>query len=365
LIIDDPLNVVVVQMIALSFNRKSSLDWTAGTVLRGRMDTSTDRPRIEDVARLAGISPITVSRALRAPAMVSVHTRERIEAAIEQLGYIPNHSASSLASRRSGLVAVLVPTIGNSIFAETVRGVSDAIASLGLQILLGDYGYSIERERALLRMLAGRQPEAMVIVGVVEAETERRLLKSLGIPIIETWDLTEQPIDTVVGFPNAEAGAKVARHFLATGRRHLAFAGGTDARSTARRNGFCEAANAAPYCLTTKEPGETATGRTLLATIMQDAPDTDAVFLSSDVLAVGALLEARDRDIAVPDRLAIVGLGDLEIGRAMRPRLSTISVAAYEIGHRAGSILISRITDGVHGPQIIDVGCTMVVRESG
>ena len=332
------------------------------------MTSPAARPRIEDVARLAGISPITVSRALRLPELVSARTRARVQAAIEQLGYIPNLSASSLASRRSGIVAVLVPTIGNSIFADTVRGLSDAVSDLGLQILLGDYGYSVDRERALLRTLAGRQPDAMVIVGLVEAASERALLKSLAIPVIETWDLTDQPIDTVVGFSNAEAGAKVARHFLASGRRHLAFAGGSDARTVARCQGFKQAiagSATAPFCLTGEGPASVGAGRTMLTRILQQAPDTDAIFLSSDVLAAGALLEAQDQGISIPGQLGIAGLGDLEIGRAMRPRLTTISVAAYDIGYRAGTVVTSRLSTEVAGPRIIDIGCSMLVRESG
>lgn len=331
------------------------------------MDSPAGRPRIEDVARLAGISPITVSRALRLPDMVSPRTRARVAAAVEQLGYVANHSASSLASRRSGVVAVLVPTIGNSIFAETVRGVSDAVSEFGLQILLGDYGYSVKRERALLRTLAARQPEAMVIVGLVEADSERRLLKSLGIPVIETWDLTDQPIDTVVGFSNADAGAKVARHFLATGRKRFAFGGGGDARSLARREGFCQAAASlgqSPYCIQTEGPAEAGEGRAILADIIENAPGTDAIFLSNDVLAVGALLEARDRGVDVPGQLGIVGLGDLEIGRAMRPRLSTISVGAYDIGRHAGGVAVRRAAKSVDKAHIIDVGCSMIIRES-
>jgi LacI family gluconate utilization system Gnt-I transcriptional repressor len=361
--------MLIGEMIALSLgklSRFSSHD-PIGMVGWG-MTSPAARPRIEDVARLAGISPITVSRALRLPDMVSARTRARVQAAIEQLGYIPNLSASSLASRRSGIVAVLVPTIGNSIFADTVRGVSDAVSGLGLQILLGDYGYSVDRERALLRTLAGRQPDAMVIVGLVEAESERVLLKSLGIPVIETWDLTDQPIDTVVGFSNVEAGAKVARHFLAAGRRHLAFAGGSDARTVARCRGFKEAiagSAAPPFCVLGEGPADVGAGRAMLTHILQQAPNTDAIFLSSDVLAAGALLEARDQGLSVPGRLGIVGLGDLEIGRAMRPRLTTISVAAYDIGYRAGTVVASRLSTRAAGTRIIDIGCLMVVRESG
>src|SRR5690348_759301 len=142
------------------------------------------RPRIEDVAALAGTSPITVSRALRDPSKVAPATRMRIEAAVEELRYIPNLSASSLASRRSGIVAVLVPTIGNSIFAETVQGVADAIGAAGLQLLLGDYGYSDARESTLVRALIGRQPEALVVVGVVRDPVLRRLLSGLAVPVV-------------------------------------------------------------------------------------------------------------------------------------------------------------------------------------
>src|ERR1700761_5620160 len=131
--------------------------------------------RIDDVARLAGVSMITVSRTLRRPDLVKPETRDRVQRAVEALGYIPNSSASALASRRSGIVGVLVPTIGNSIFAETVRGVSDSLAGRNMQILLGDYGYSAERERSLLRALAGRQVEALIVVGLVREASDRAL----------------------------------------------------------------------------------------------------------------------------------------------------------------------------------------------
>ncbi len=329
------------------------------------MSSLASRPRIEEVARLAGTSPITVSRALRTPEKVSPATRARVAAAVEQLGYVRNLSASSLASRRSGIVAVLVPTIGNSIFAETVRGVADAVAAAGLQILLGDYGYSTEREHRLLRALAGRQPDAMVIVGLVGGASDRALLGRLGIPVVETWDLTAQPIDTVVGFSNHAAGMAAAERFRATGRRHIAFAGGSDERARARARGFAEAAGMPAFCLSRADAVDVGAGRIALDLILRDAPEIDGLFLANDVLAVGALLEARDRGIAVPEQLGIIGLGDLEIGRAMRPRLTTISVAAYDIGRKAGGVVMDRLAGGSPGERVVDVGCSILVRESG
>jgi LacI family transcriptional regulator, gluconate utilization system Gnt-I transcriptional repressor len=324
--------------------------------------------RIDDVARLAGVSMITVSRTLRRPDLVKPETRDRVQRAVEALGYIPNSSASALASRRSGIVGVLVPTIGNSIFAETVRGVSDSLAGRNMQILLGDYGYSAERERSLLRALAGRQLEALIVVGLVREASDRALLASLAVPVVETWDLTRKPVDQAVGFSNRGAGSLAARHFLGTGRRNLAFGGGNDPRATARARGFTESARrgGASEVAVTRDVGTTVgSGRELLGEILRQQPHTDAIFFANDVLAVGALLELRDRGLAVPGRVAVVGLGDLELGRAYRPQLSTISVNAYKIGAQAGDMALARIDGASRGPRVVDVGPELLIRETG
>lgn len=325
------------------------------------------RPRIEDVAARAGTSPITVSRVLRAPGKVAPATRERVTAAIAALGYIPNLAASSLASRRSGIVGLLVPTIDNSIFAATVQGLTDAVATAGLQLLLGDFRYSDEGERTLVRALVGRQPEALVVVGVVRDAALRDMLLRLAIPVIETWDLAADPVDTVVGFSNEATGAAMARHFLERGRRRLAFVGGSDHRACARAAGFAAAAGQAgapdPVRVTTEDiaVGE---GRRAVDHLLAAAPRTDGVFFATDILAVGALLECQRRGIAVPDRLAIAGLGDLEIARELTPALTTVRIPAYEIGRRAGEIVVARLGGEPAGERVIDLGFSVLARES-
>ena len=339
------------------------------------------KPRIEDVAARAGISAITVSRVLRAPAKVAPATRARVAAAIEALGYIPNLAASGLASRRSGIVALLVPTIDNAVFAPTVEGLSDALAAAGLQLLLGDYRYSDEGERSLVRALVGRQPEALVVVGVVRDAALRAMLLRLAIPVIETWDLTEDPIDTVLGFSNHEAGAAIARHFLSRGRNRLAFVGGTDQRARARGEGFATAiaaAGAAPPRVETADGSTIAAGRRAAAKLLAASPQgerdaIDGIFFSSDGLAIGGLIECRHRGIAVPGSVAIAGLGDLEIGRELTPSLTTIAIPAYEIGRRAGEIVLARLAgapasdprgDPRGNERVIDLGFEIVARES-
>jgi LacI family gluconate utilization system Gnt-I transcriptional repressor len=325
------------------------------------------KPRIVDVAARAGVSAITASRALQSPEKVTPATRARVEAAVEALGYIPNLAARSLASSRSGIVALLMPTVGNSIFSETVRGVSDAIAPAGLQLLIGDFGYSDTRTLTLLRAVAGRQPDALIVVGVARDPALRRTLAKLRIPVVETWELTDDPIDTVVGFSNAAAGAAIAKHLLARGRRNLGFAGGRDQRATARLEGFsatvAEAGVPAPVAARTG-PIRFAEGRRALLAILAEAPPTDAVFFATDVLAVGGMLECQRRRIAVPDRIAIAGLGDLEIAGELSPGLTTIRVPAYEIGRRAGEIVAHRLASGSAGERVIDLGFSLVTRES-
>src|SRR5476651_1409293 len=193
-------------------------------------------PTLSAVARLAGVSSITVSRVVRLPKLVAPQTRTRVEAAMRELGYVPNQLAGSLASARTRSVGVLVPTIANSIFADTVQGLSDELEPLGYAVILAQSRYDAVREDHMLTALLSQRPEALIMVGSPATEDGARLLRRAGIPIVETWDLPAAPIDAVAGFDNYAAGVAVARHFVAQGRRALAFIGGDDPRATRRRS---------------------------------------------------------------------------------------------------------------------------------
>src|SRR3954452_1978962 len=195
-------------------------------------------PTLSVVAKLAGVSSITVSRVVRLPNLVKPLTRDRVEAAMRELGYVPNQVAGSLASARTSSVGVLVPTIANSIFADTVQGLSDELEPLGYAVILAQSRYDAAREDRVLAALLSRRPEAIIMVGSPATEDGARLLRRAGIPVVETWDLPVAPIDAVAGFDNHAAGIAVAQHLIAQGRRKLAFIGGDDPRATRRWNGF-------------------------------------------------------------------------------------------------------------------------------
>ncbi|HUG61154.1 MAG TPA: LacI family DNA-binding transcriptional regulator, partial [Methylomirabilota bacterium] len=201
-------------------------------------------PTMVDIARLAGVSPMTVSRAFKSDASVSEETRARILKVAEDAGYVFDSMASGLRSQKTGFVAVTIPSINNANFAETVRALTDKLREGRLQVLLGYTDYAVEKEEELIASLLSRRPEAIVVTGGNHTSRTRRLLEKAGVPVIETWDLPANPIGHVVGFSNAAAAKIMVEHFVARGYSRIGFIGGDesrDSRGLNRRRGFVEA----------------------------------------------------------------------------------------------------------------------------
>jgi LacI family gluconate utilization system Gnt-I transcriptional repressor len=203
---------------------------------------SPKRPvTMAEVAARAGVSAMTVSRALRSDGEVSEETRRRILTAVEELGYVLDLSAGALSSKRTGFVAVLIPSINNSNFSDTARGITEAIENQGLQILLGYTEYDMEKEEQLVQAMLTRRPDGIIITDGRHTPKARRMLQSAGIPVVETWDLPADPIDHVVGFSNVEASRALVHRLYHQGYRNIAFIGGAsrrDTRGADRRLGY-------------------------------------------------------------------------------------------------------------------------------
>lgn len=327
-------------------------------------DEPHSAPTLSAVARLAGVSSITVSRVVRLPGLVAPETRSRVEAAMRELGYVPNQLAGALASARTRSVGVLVPTIANSIFADTVQGLSDELEPLGYAVILAQSRYDDAREDHMLAALLSRRPEAIIMVGSPATDDGARLLRRAGIPVAETWDLPAAPIDAVAGFDNYAAGEAVARHLVTQGRASLAFMGGDDPRATRRWNGFKDAAEA----LGAKTPRRLILERNASGSVvaLAELPGVDAVFAANDAHAIGFMSGLRSAGLlrnsgpAAEQPVAVIGLGDLEMGRLIAPSLSTIRVHGDAIGRTAAKLMLTR-----EGPRHIDLGFELVLRDSG
>jgi LacI family gluconate utilization system Gnt-I transcriptional repressor len=320
-------------------------------------------PTLSAVAERAGVSSITVSRVVRLPEKVAPETRIRVEAAMRELGYVPNQIAGALAGARTKSVGVLVPTIANSIFADTVQGLTDELEPLGYAVILAQSRYDAVREDRMLSALLSRRPEAIIMVGSPATEEGARLLRRAGIPVVETWELPPEPIDAVAGFDNYAAGVAVAQHLLAQGRKRFAFIGGDDPRATRRWNGFADtlaqrgAAEPRRLVLERNASGSVAA--------LAELPDVDAVFAANDAHAIGFMSGLRTAGLlrngpASEQPVAVIGLGDLEMGRLIAPSLTTIRVHGDAIGRTAAKLMLSR-----EGPRKVDLGFELVLRDSG
>jgi LacI family transcriptional regulator, gluconate utilization system Gnt-I transcriptional repressor len=320
-------------------------------------------PTLSAVAKLAGVSSITVSRVVRQPGLVATETRARVERAMRELGYVPNLVAGALASARTNSVGVLVPTIDNSIFADTVQGLSDKLEPLGCSVILAQSRYDAAREDRMLAALLSRRPEAIIMVGSPATDDGQRLLRQARIPIVETWELPEHPIDAVAGFDNYKAGVAVAKHLISQGRQSMAFIGGDDPRATRRWSGFRDEVRAHGL----KEPRRLILERNATGSVVAHAslPGADAVFAANDAHAIGFMAGLRNAGLlrngpSTEQPVAVIGLGNLEMGRLIAPSLSTISVHGHEIGRTAATLTLER-----GGERRVDLGFELVLRDSG
>jgi len=333
-----------------------------------RSRRSSGAVTLHDVAKLAGVAPITASRALNTPEQVSPEVRQRIAEAVSRTGYVPNRLAGGLASARSRLVAAVVPTIAGPVFLETVQSLTSALAERGYQLMLGQSGYDLSREDALLEAIIGRRPDGIVLTGIMHSAEGRRRLLAAGIPVVETWDLTPTPLDMLVGFSHVDVGRAVAEFLHRRGRRKLAMVAGDDERASRRQQAFEAAAQRlglAPVQATTvPAPTTLKSGRQALAALLQTAPGTDAVFCSSDLLAMGVMTEARVRGIEVPGQLAVIGFGDLDFAADMHPALSTVRIDGTAIGRQAAQFIVDRAEGRAVAQPIIDIGFSIIERDS-
>jgi LacI family transcriptional regulator, gluconate utilization system Gnt-I transcriptional repressor len=302
-----------------------------------------------------------------APQTVAPETLLRVRQAVQELGYVPNRLAGGLSSAKSRLIAAIVPTVAHSLFSETVQIFSDTMSRAGYQVLLGLSGYSDEDEDQLLDAVLSRRPEGVLLTGVAHTATLRERLLKIGIPIVETWDMTEHPIDMLVGFSHYRIGVAVAERFIARGARHPALVSANDARALARRRGFIDTLRA-QGCNEIAEvlvapPSSVALGRDGLGQILAQCPAVDAIFCSSDLLALGVVSQARKLGIAIPGRMAVCGFGDLDFAADTTPALTTVRVDGKRIGATAARCLIERLGGAVERA-VVDVGFEVVERDT-
>ena len=338
---------------------------------RGNSVNSKTRATLWDVAQQAGVSPVTVSRAIRHPDMVSPALRKRVGEAVSSLHYIPNHLASALASTRTNIVGVIVPSLTNGVFDDFLARVQDVFERSGIQVLVSNSRYSDEEEEKAIEIMLGYHPEAVIVIGVDQSPRVRQMLAGAGIPVVQAMDMTDDPIDLNVGFDHRSAGAAAVRFLHELGHRcigHLTVS--TDPRSARRLEGYLEAMSELGLSTTglvAMSPNITSVqrGAELFSEILAHDAGVTAVFACNDDLALGVLFECQRRGINVPDELAIIGFNDLDFSGGTVPPLTTVSTERPKIATWAAESIVEIIRGGGKRPTERSVDLGFFIRTRG
>lgn len=327
-------------------------------------------PKIADVAREAGVSAMTVSRALREPDKVSKRSLEKIRSVIDRLGYVPDPAAQALAAGRTNVIGVIVPSITNNVFSDVMSGIYAAAEGGAWQIQLGNSRYSPLEEERLVRTFLSQRPAGLIIAGIDQSAATVRLLRNSRCRIVQIMEISPDPIDMMVGFSHLEAARAATRHLIDSGYRRPGFiAARLDPRTQRRLEGFRDVARERglldPGRIVTTPTASTVTlGGLLMADLLSKAPETDAILCNNDDLALGALFECQRRNIDVPGRMGICGFNDFEMMAVANPGVTSVKTYRLEMGQKAMQMLTSAMAGEEVRPKILDLGFDVVARGS-
>ena len=312
---------------------------------------AVDRKRpvtILDVARMAGVSTATVSRAVNEPGKVSDETRERVQQAIDRLGYTPNFGGRLLAAGRSSTIGAVIPTMANAMFAGGLQAFQEILAQAGKTLLVASTGYSLDNELTQIRTLVARGAEGLMLIGRNRGEATRAFLARRRVAHVMTWCHSEAPGELCVGFDNHAAALDLTNRVLALGHRSIAMISGKtpfNDRARARQQGVRAAAQTAGARLSAviECDYDLGLGASALREIMAGPRPPTAIVCGNDILAAGAILGARQMGISVPGQVSIVGFDDHDLARMSYPALTTVRIPQVEMGHQAARLLLDLV----------------------
>lgn len=335
-----------------------------------RRPRATGRVTLGDVAAAAGVSPITVSRALRGERSVAAELVEKVRTAAQQLGYVPDPAARALASSRSSHVAVLIPLLTNTLFVDLLEAVHRTLLPAGYQTLIGVTHYDPQEEEQLLNSYMAHRPAGLIVTGFDRTEASRRLIAASNMPCVHVMETTTAPGVHSVGFSQADAGHAITAHLLARGRKRIAFvAAQLDPRVMQRAEGYRRCLREAGIYdpkleLLNPERSSIALGGQLFEQVVRLHPDVDAIFFCNDDLAQGGLLAALRLGVAVPQQVAVAGFNDLAGSDQMLPPLTTVHTPRTQIGEQAARMLLQLMRREPLERASVDVGYELILRGS-
>ena len=326
------------------------------------------RPTLQDIADHLGMTKMTVSRYLRNPDSVAKDTQQRIAAAIEQFGYIPNRAPEILSNAKSKAIGVLLPSLTNHVFADVLKGIEQVADIAGYQTMLAHYGYSVKKEEERIESLLSYNVDGLILSENYHSLRTLKMIEIANIPVIEIMDSSQAGIQQVIGFDNVAAAQAMVETMIQRGYKNIVyFTARMDKRTQLKMQGYEQAMKKyglEPYNLITEAASSFTLGGKQLRKILEERPETHGVFCTNDDLAIGALFECQRLGIAVPQQIAIAGFHGHDVGFSVTPQLATVMTPRLEIGKLAAQELLARLNDEPLKEKIIDLGFKIHLGES-
>ena len=326
------------------------------------------RPSLKDIADRVGVTKMTVSRFLRNPELVSEKTRVKIAEAVEETGYIHNRAPSMLSKSSSKSIGILLPSLSNQVFANFTQGIESITNERGYEVLISHFGYDSKIEERKIASLLSYNVDGLILTDTNHTPRTLKMLKTVGIPIVEAMELCDEPIDMNVGLDHEFASYSAVMDMIRSGKRHIGYFGARlDNRTKLRMQCYDRAIiemGLQKYHFLTNKHSSFTLGRELLACALEECPELDGIFCTNDDIAVGTILACNALKISIPEKISIIGYNALDIDQAMSPKLTSIYTPRYEIGEMSASILLDTI-EGINNEKIkYDFGFNMTERES-
>jgi LacI family transcriptional regulator len=323
---------------------------------------------IDDVARMTGYSTATVSRVFNKSPKVAAKTRNVIQRAMGELGYVPDHAARMLATNASSTIGIVVPAIENMSYAIAINALQQRLRLFGYTLLISSSAYDLELEFEEVQSMVSRGVDGIVLIGGIHKPELIAMLKQRDIPYAVTWVLSDEL--PCIGFDNRAAGERIASHLLDLGHVDIAVIASlspTNDRATARVAGIRDALAKRKLFLPDSHVigglGSIAEGKTAMRILMAMQVVPTAVVCLNDALAFGVILEARSKGLHLPEDLSVVGFDDIDFAAELSPSLTTIRVPAAEIGATAADFLLAQI-EKRPVPRVLEIPANLVVRAS-
>ena len=325
-------------------------------------------PTLQDVAKVARVSTATISRSINEPDKVAKETRDRVQKAIEVLGYTPNFGGRVLASNRSNIVGAVIPTMANAMFASGLQVFQEVLAHSSYSLLVASSGYNSDMELQQIKSLVAQGADGLLLIGASRPDDTTRFLKLRNIPYVIAWSYQDDNSRHFAGFNNAKAAALITRAVLNKGHRRIAMIAGHAAqndRSANRITGVTEtiAGQKNATLLPVVETAYTLeAGGDAFEKIMNSHQQPTAIICGNDVLAAGVIVRARQLGIQIPGEVSVTGFDDISIATVVSPSLTTVRVPQLEMGRSAATLMLDLLSN--NRPKSIELQTEIVHRES-